>query len=66
MQNIDLTAQWTKFVSKYKIEQLFVYLTCENFKYNIKLHCTQIRYSCEICLINMVTFKYTISFIGRS
>ena len=43
----DLTAQWTENVSKYKIEQLSVSLTCENFKYNIKfmcrsksLHCT--------------------------
>ena len=35
----DLTAQWTKFVSKYKIEQLSVSLTCENFKYNIKFMC---------------------------
>ena len=32
----DLTAQWTENVSKYKIEQLSVYLTCENLKYNIK------------------------------
>ena len=32
----DLTAQWTENVSKYKIEQLSVSLTCENFKYNIK------------------------------
>ena len=43
----DLTAQWTENVSKYKIEQLSVSLTCENFKYYIKfmcrsksLHCT--------------------------
>ena len=43
----DLAEQWSENVSKYEIEQLSVYLTCENFKYNIKfmcrsksLHCT--------------------------
>ena len=32
----DLTAQWTENVSKYKIEQLSVYLTWQHFKYTIR------------------------------
>ena len=32
----DLTAHWTENVSKYKIEQLSVYLTWQHFKYTIR------------------------------
>ena len=47
MQNMRFNNAKNWNLSKYKIEQLSVYLTCENFKYNIKfmcrsksLHCT--------------------------
>ena len=51
----DLTAQWTENVSKYKIEQLSVSLTCENFKYNIKF----------TLYINMVFMWDLFTWIGK-